>query len=126
RVGCGAPQRPRGLCRSPRTACTPWSTAARSTTPCSSSGSHPASRPTLSRSAKAGFPRVALLVGCGRPAAALLVALPQEAGELRRQRFARRDVGLVDLVGAPLELLDVGSRLLVGRDRLADLADVGL
>ena len=55
-----------------------------------------------------------------------LLALAQEARQLGRERVARRDVLrlVLELVGAALELLDVGGRLLVGRDRLAHLLDV--
>src|SRR5262249_52453136 len=66
-----------------------------------------------------------LLVGRGR-AVASLFALAQEAGQLGGGRRARRGGGVVDLVAAALELLDVGGRLFVGRDRLAHLVDVRL
>ena len=56
-----------------------------------------------------------------------LLALAEEARQLGGERVARRQLALVlELVGAALELLDVGGRVLVGGDRLAHLLDVGL
>ena len=53
--------------------------------------------------------------------------LLEEAGELGRERVARRDVGLLAQGVAPaLELLHVGLGLLVLRHGLADLALVRL
>jgi hypothetical protein len=52
--------------------------------------------------------------------------LAQEAGQLRGEGVPRRNVELVaERVAARLELLDVGLRLLVRRDRVADLLLVG-
>ena len=61
--------------------------------------------------------------------AVLGVALAQEARELGGERVAGREVLVlleVELVGAPLELGDVGRGLLVGRDRLGHLLGVRL
>ena len=61
--------------------------------------------------------------------AVLGVALAQEARQLGGERVARRQVLVlleVELVGAALELRDVGRRLLVGGDRLGHLLGVGL
>src|SRR5919206_1710348 len=53
--------------------------------------------------------------------AAVLFALPKEARQLGGDRVARGDVELrAELVDALLELLDVGGRVGVGGDGLAD------
>src|SRR5437667_9721040 len=56
------------------------------------------------------------------------VALAQEARQLGSEGIARRKLAflLLERVDAPLELLDVGRRLLVRGDRLADLLLVAL
>src|SRR5205823_169538 len=56
------------------------------------------------------------------------VALAQEARQLGGEGIARRKLAflLLERVDAPLELLDVGRRLLVRGDRLADLLLVAL
>jgi hypothetical protein len=72
--------------------------------------------------------RIDLLLA-GRVVAVLFVALAQEAGQLGGKSVAGRKLAfllLLERVDAALELLDVGRRLLVRGDRLADLLLVAL
>ncbi len=98
-------------------------------------GSGAARRPSLRSRRPSAFPRTPRLAdaqparsAAGRGAFALavaLLALAQETRQLGGERLPRGELALtLELVGAALELVDVGRRVLVGCDRLAHLLQV--
>ncbi len=87
-----------------------------------------ASRPTPRPSEPRGGRRLALVRLVGRGSSAVAVPLAQEPRQLGGERLAARKLAALgerlDRVGSPLELLDVGLRVRVRGDRLADLRRV--
>src|SRR5215211_1612028 len=81
------------------------------------------------RTARSLIPRRSpkrLLLSSGVRRAVLAVPFAEEAGELGGERVARGEIGLVELVRARLQLVDIGLGIRVGRNRTTDLLDVAL